>query len=112
MYDKDFYDRDMKMGWIRGFSNESREESHFFSRAKIDDIKPIMNELVVIDETCLRNGMIIYDPLEIYNEKRYRDCINYRSFFVGWDYRMTVKWKVFLIHSDDYNDGQSLSRKI
>ena len=81
MYDKDFYDRDMKMGWIRGFANESREESNLFSRAKIDDIKPIMNELVVIDETCLRNGMIIYDPQEI----SYRDCINYRSFFVGSD---------------------------
>ena len=83
------------MGWIRGFANESGEESNLFSRAKIDDIKPIMNELVEIDETCLRNGMIIYDPLEIiYDTSRdryYRNCINYRSFFVGWDSGMTVK---------------------
>ena len=79
MYDKDFYDRDMEMGWIRGFANESGEESNFFSRTKIENKTPIMKELVVIDDTCLLNGTIIYDPREIY----YRDCINYRSFFVG-----------------------------
>ena len=78
------------MGWIRGFANESREDSNFFSRANIENITPIMKELVVIDDTCLRNGTIIYDPQEIY----YRDCINYRSFFVGLDLWNTVNWKL------------------
>ena len=81
MYDKEFYERDIEMGWIRGFANDRREESNFFSREKIAETTPIMKKLVVIDDICLRNGMIIYDPQEI----NYRDCINYRSFFVGSD---------------------------
>lgn len=81
MYDKEFYDRDIEMGWIRGFANERREKNNFFSREKITETTPIMKKLVVIDDICLRNGMIIYDPQDI----NYRDCINYRSFFVGLD---------------------------
>ena len=81
MYDKELYDRDIETGWIRGFSNERREESYFFSREKNAETTPIMKKLVVIDDICLRNGMIIYDPQDINS----RDCINYRSFFVGLD---------------------------
>ena len=72
----------MEMGWIRGLANEGHEERKLLSRAKIGITAPIMKELVVIDETCLQNGIIIYDPEENY----YRDCIKYTSFFVGWDY--------------------------
>lgn len=81
MFDKYFYERDMETGWIRGLVNERHEERNFLSRAKIGITAPIMKELVVIDETCLQDSIIIYDPEEIY----YRECIKYTSFFTGWD---------------------------
>ena len=79
LFDKELYDRDIKMGWINGYKNKSDEVQNFFAKAKqrkFGNIKTIMKELVVFEDDCfMPNDM--------------STCIRHIPFFVVSEYSIS-----------------------
>ena len=91
LFDKELYDRDTEMGWIKGYKNQSEEVQNFFAKAKqrkFGNTRIIMNELVVFEDDCLMQyDMPFNDYVNDYN------CIRHIPFFVGSEYSISHQYK-------------------